>query len=59
MRVPWTARKSNQSFLNKINTTDDFTHECDQTVNTEIKLITFLVAIDGEVVYSHKSKTWS
>ena len=30
----------------------DFTHEHHQMVNTEIKLITFFVAEDGETVYS-------
>ena len=45
------------TFLN--NTRDDFTREHDLTVNTKIKLITFLVAIDGEAVYSQQNKTWS
>ena len=64
MRVLWNARRSNQSFLNEINTRDDlfdntsdnFIHGHGQTVNTEIKLITFLVAIDGEVVYSQQKQ---
>ena len=31
---------------------DDITHGLHQVVNTEIKLITFFVAEDGEAVYS-------
>ena len=35
---------------------DDFTHGLHQVVNTEIKLITFFVAEDGEVVYSQQKQ---
>ena len=36
------------------NTRDDFTQGHHQMVNTEIKLITFFVAKDGEAVYSQQ-----
>ena len=36
------------------NTRDDFTHGCQQMVNTEIKLIAFFVAKDGEIVSSQQ-----
>ena len=38
------------------NTREDSTHEHHQMVNTEIRLIIFLVAKDGETLYSHKKK---
>ena len=37
-------------------TRDGFTHRHHQMVNTEIKLITFFVAKDGEAIYSQKKK---
>ena len=38
------------------NTTDDSTHGHHQMVNTEIRLIIFFVAKDGEALYSPKIK---
>ena len=38
------------------NTRDDFTQGHHQMVNTEIKLITFFVAKDGEAVYSQQKQ---
>ena len=38
------------------NTREDFTHGPHQMVNTEIKLIIFFVAEDGEVVYSQQKQ---
>ena len=38
------------------NTREDSTHGHHQMVNTEIRLIIFLVAKDGETLYSHKKK---
>ena len=38
------------------NTRDDFTHEHQQMVNTEIRLIVFFVAEDGEAVYSQQKQ---
>ena len=40
-------------------TRDGFTHRHHQMFNTEIKLITFFEAKDGEAIYSQKNKTWS
>ena len=37
-------------------TRDGFTHRHHQMVNTEIKLITFFVAKDGEAVYSQQKQ---
>ena len=41
------------------NTRDDSTHEHHQMVNTEIRLIIFFAAKDGEALYSQKNKTRS
>ena len=41
------------------NTRDYFRHGHHQMVNTEIRLITFFVAKDGEAEYSQQNKTWS
>ena len=38
-------------------TTQDSTHEHHQMVNTEIRLIIFFAAKDGEALYSKKKKT--
>ena len=38
------------------NTREDFTHGYHQRVNTEIKLITFFAAEDGEAVYSQQKQ---
>ena len=38
------------------NTRDDFTHGHHQMVNTNIKLIIFFVAKDGEAVYSQQKQ---
>ena len=40
------------------NTRDDSTHGHHQMTNTEIKLITFFVAEDGEAVYSQQKQDW-
>ena len=36
--------------------TDDFTHGHHQMVNTEIRLITFFAAKDGEALYSQQKQ---
>ena len=38
------------------NTREDFTHGHHQIVNTEIRVIKFFVAKNGEALYSHKEK---
>ena len=42
---------------NTNNTREDVTHGHRQMVNTEIRLIIFFAAKDGEALYSHKNKT--
>ena len=39
-------------------TRDDSTHGHHQMVNTEIRLIIFFAAEDGEVVYSQQTQDW-
>ena len=52
---PWIAKSWTQlSELN--NTRDNFTHGHHQMINTEIRLITFFVAKDGEAVYSQQKQ---
>ena len=41
------------------NTREDSTHGHHQMVNTEIRLIIFFAAGDGEALYSHQNKTRS
>ena len=38
------------------NTKDDFTHGCDQMINTKIRLIIFSVAKDGEALYNQQKQ---
>ena len=38
------------------NTKDDFTHGCDQMINTKIRLIIFSAAKDGEALYSQQKQ---
>ena len=38
------------------NTRDNFSHGHHQMINTEIRLITFFVAKDGEAVYSQQKQ---
>ena len=40
------------------NTRDDSTHGHHQMVNTEIRLIIFFAAKDGEAIYSHQKQDW-
>ena len=40
------------------NTREDSTHEHDQMVNTEIRLIIFFAAKDGEALYSQQKQDW-
>ena len=40
------------------NTRDNSTHEHHQMVNTEIKLIIFFAAKDGEALYSQQKQDW-
>ena len=40
------------------NTTDNFTHGHHQMVNTEIKMITFFVAEDGEAIHNQQKQDW-
>ena len=40
------------------NTRDDSTHEHHQMVNTEIRLIIFFAAKDGEALYSQQKQAW-
>ena len=40
------------------NTREDFTHGHHQMVNTEIRLIIFFAAKDGEALYSQQKKNW-
>ena len=40
------------------NTRDDSTHGHDQMVNTEIRLIIFFAAKDGEALYSQQKQDW-
>ena len=40
------------------NTGDDSTHEHHQMVNTEIRLIIFFEAKDGEALYSRQKQDW-
>ena len=39
-------------------TREHSTHECHQTVNTEIRLIIFFAAKDGEALYSQQKQDW-
>ena len=48
------ARRDKKAFFN--DTRDDSTHGHRQMVNTEIKLITFFVAEDGEAVCSQQKQ---
>ena len=38
------------------NTKDDFTHGCDQMINTKIRLIIFSAAKDGEALYNQQKQ---
>ena len=38
--------------------TEDSTHGHHQVVNTEIRLVIFLAAEDGEVLYSQQKQDW-
>ena len=40
------------------NTREDSTHEHHQMVNTEIRLIIFFAAKDGEALYSQQKQDW-
>ena len=40
------------------NTRDNFTHGHHQMVNTEIRLIMFFAAKDGEALYSQQKQDW-
>ena len=40
------------------NTREDFTHGYQQMVSTEIRLIIFFTAKDGEAVYSQQKQDW-
>ena len=40
------------------NTREDSTHGHDQMVNTEIRLIIFFAAKDGEALYSQSKQDW-
>ena len=40
------------------NTREDSTHEHHQMVNTEIRLIIFFTAKDGEALYSQQKQDW-
>ena len=40
------------------NTGEDSTHGHHQMVNTEVRLIIFFAAKDGEAVYSQKKQDW-
>ena len=40
------------------NTRDDATHEHHWVVNTEIRLIMFFAAKDGEALYSQQKQDW-
>ena len=40
------------------NTREDSTHRHHQMANTEIRLIIFFAAIDGETLYSHQKQDW-
>ena len=40
------------------NTREDSTHEHHQMVNTEIRLIIFFAAKDGEVLYIQQKQDW-
>ena len=40
------------------NTRDNSTHGHHQMLNTEIRLITFFAAEDGEVLYSQQKQDW-
>ena len=44
--------------LSSNNTTEDSTHGHRHMVNTEIRLIIFFVAKDGEAVYSQQEQDW-
>ena len=44
--------------INSNNTRDDSTHGHHQLVNTEIRLIIFFAAKDGEVLYSQQKQGW-
>ena len=52
-RMHWPKQKPSS-----INTRDDSTHGHRQVVNTEIRLIIFLAAKDGEALYSQQTHTW-
>ena len=43
---------------NSSNTRDHSTHEHHQLVNTEIRLIIFFAAKDGEALYSQQKQDW-
>ena len=40
------------------NTREDSTHGCHQMANTEIRLIIFFAAKDGEALYSQQKQDW-
>ena len=54
-------RQENTLVIAKIssnNTREDSTHGHHQTVNTEIRLIIFFAAKDGEALYSQQKQDW-
>ena len=51
MHLSWQTPSSN-------NTIEDSTHGHHQMVNTEIRLIIFLAAKDGEALYSQQKQDW-
>jgi len=48
---------SQQTFSSK-NTREDYTHGQHQMVHTEIRLIIFFAAKDGEALYSQQKQNW-
>ena len=51
MHWPWQIPSSN-------NIRDDSTHEHHQMVNTQIRLVIFFAAKDGEALYSQQKQDW-
>ena len=47
-----------QQISSSNNTGEDFTHGHHQMVNTEIRLIIFFAAKDGEALYSQQKQDW-
>ena len=50
-RMQWSQQTASST-----NTRDDSTHEHHQMVNTEIRMIIFFVAEDGEALYSQQKQ---